>query len=108
MAPEVFRVVFADSAWRDLEEIVAYWTGRHEQERGEQYAVDLPATAISRLSDPNDARRCRFLRHTRWPDVRELPVFKNTYRILYRIDEPLGCVHVLRFWHSHRDEPPSV
>jgi plasmid stabilization system protein ParE len=106
MAAEEFRIVFADSAWHDLEEIVAYWTGRQEPDRGEQYARDLPTAAVSELSDPAVARSGRFLRHTAWPEVRELPVFKRSYRILYRIDEASACVQVLRFWHTHRDEPP--
>ncbi len=28
--------------------------------------------------------------------------------MVYRIDEAAGIVHVLRFWHSHRDEPNDV
>ena len=52
MAAPSFRVIFTQSAWSDLEEIVAYWTERDEPERGEQYAPDLPAEAIRQLSDP--------------------------------------------------------
>ncbi len=42
---------------------------------------------------------------TNSPTVQELPVFKHSYRILYRVRESEGIVDVLRFWHSHRDEP---
>jgi hypothetical protein len=34
-----------------------------------------------------------------------MPVFKRSYRILYLVREAEGVVQVLRFWHSHRDEP---
>jgi hypothetical protein len=30
-----FRVIFTQSAWNDLEEIVACWTSRDQAERGE-------------------------------------------------------------------------
>jgi plasmid stabilization system protein ParE len=95
MAAQKFRVIFTQSAWNDLEEIVAYWTECDEPERGEQYAHDLPSEAIRQLSDPGTA----------YPQTQELPVFKRSYRILYLIKEADGVVEVLRFWHSHRDEP---
>jgi plasmid stabilization system protein ParE len=56
MAAQKFRVIFTQSAWNDLEEIVAYWTSRDQPERGEQYAHDLPSEAIRQLSDPRTAR----------------------------------------------------
>ena len=105
MAAQSFRVIFTDSAWADLEEIVAYWTDRDESERGEQYAHDLPTEAIRQLRDPSTAHAGRFLRHTAYPETQELPVFKRSYRILYLVKEADGVVEVLRFWHSHRDEP---
>jgi hypothetical protein len=78
MAAQKFRVIFTQSAWNDLEEIVAYWT-----ERGEQYAHDLPSEAIRQLSDPGTAHAGRYLRHTAYPQTQELPVFKRSYRILH-------------------------
>ena len=105
MAAQSFRVIFTDSAWADLEEIVAYWTDRDEPERGDQYAHDLPTEAIRQLSDPGTAHAGRFLCHTAYPQTQELPVFKRSYRILYLVNEAAGVVEVLRFWHSHRDEP---
>ena len=82
MAAQSFRVIFTESAWADLEEIVAYWTDRNEPKRGEQYAHDLPTEAIHQLSDPGTAHAGRFLRHTAYPQTQELPVFKRSYRIL--------------------------
>ena len=41
MAAQNFRVIFTQSAWADLEEILASWNERDEPERGEQYAHDL-------------------------------------------------------------------
>ncbi len=105
MAVQSLRVIFTHSAWSDLEEIAAYWTERDEPGRGEQYAHDLPAEAIRQLSDPDIARAGRYLRHTAWPQTQELPVFKRACRILYFLKEAEGTVEVLRFWHSHRDEP---
>jgi hypothetical protein len=43
MAAQNYRVIFTESAWMDLEEIVEYWTSQGEPERGVQYAHDLPA-----------------------------------------------------------------
>ena len=34
MAAQNYRVIFAESAWTDLEEIVAYWASQGEPERG--------------------------------------------------------------------------
>jgi plasmid stabilization system protein ParE len=105
MAARDFRVVFTQSAWIDLEQIVSYWSERDEIERGEQYAHDLPSEAIRQLSDPAVARDGRFLRQSAYPETQELPVFKRSYRILYHVNEADRVVEVLRFWHSHRDEP---
>ena len=105
MAAQSFRVILTQKAWSDLEDIVAYWTERDEPERGEQYAHDLPAEAIRQLSDPGTAQVGRYLRHTAYPQTQELPVFRRSYRILYLVKEAESVVEVLRFWHSHRDEP---
>ena len=105
MAAQSFRVILTHRAWADIEDIVAYWTDRDEPERGEQYAHDLPSEAIRQLSDPGTARAGRYLRHTAYPETQELPVFKRSYRILYLVREADGVVEVLRFWHSHRQEP---
>jgi plasmid stabilization system protein ParE len=105
MAAQSFRIIFTQSAWVDLEGIVAYWTERAEPERGEKYAHDLPSEAIRQLSQPVTARSGRHLSQTEFPEVQELPVFKRSYRILYLVKEAEGVVEVLRFWHSHRDEP---
>jgi len=105
MAAQRFRVIFTQSAWDDLEGIVAYWTGRDERERGEQYARDLPSEAIHQLSDPVIARSGQYLSATNFPQAQDLPVFKRSYRVLYLVNPTDGVVQVLRFWHSHRQEP---
>ena len=105
MAAKSFRVILTESAWADIEDIVTYWTNRGEPERGERYAHDLPSEAIRQLSDPGTAHAGRYLRQTAYPETQELPVFKRSYRILYLVKEAEGIVEVLRFWHSHRDEP---
>jgi plasmid stabilization system protein ParE len=105
MAASSFRVVFTESALTDIEEIVAYWEGRGERERGEKYAHDLPSEAIRQLGDAATARSGRHLVKTNFPEAQEYPVFKRSYRILYRVREQEDIVEVLRFWHSHRDIP---
>jgi len=105
MAAQSFRVILTHSAWADIEDIVAYWTDRDDPERGEQYAHDLPSEAIRQLSDPGAAHAGHYLRHTAFPETQELPVFKRSYGIIYLVKESDGIVEVLRFWHSHRDEP---
>lgn len=105
MAEETFRVVFTQAAWGDLEEIAEFWTARGYPERGAQYAHDLPSAAIRELCNPNTARAGRNIRSATFPEVQELVVFRRSYRILYLVNDALGTVEVLRFWHSHRDEP---
>ena len=105
MAEEEVRVIFTERAWGDLEEIVEYWTVRDELERGEQYARDLPSEAIRVLRIPSQTRAGRHLVKTAYPEVQELVVFNRSYRILYLAKEDSMTVEVLRFWHSHRDEP---
>ena len=36
MAAQSYRVILTESAWTDLEDIVAYWTEHDEPERGER------------------------------------------------------------------------
>ena len=47
MAAQSFRIVFTQSAWADLEEIVAYWTDHDEPERGEQGRRRAPGRATA-------------------------------------------------------------
>jgi plasmid stabilization system protein ParE len=105
MAEAELRIVFAQSAFDDLREIVEYWLEREEPERGEKYMEDLMAEAIRELRSPQTARRGRKLVKSNWPNAQEIRVFKRVYRILYVLREEESLVEVLRFWHSHRDEP---
>lgn len=105
MAAKSYHVALSRNSFFDLDEIVVYWAEREEPERGEKYARDLYAEAKRALANSETARLGRFLREPRHTDVRELLVFKRTYRILYRINDAENTVEVLRFWHSHRDEP---
>jgi plasmid stabilization system protein ParE len=105
MAASKFDVALSRNALIDLDEILVYWAECNEPERGEQYARDLYGKAKRALSDPLVAQSGRPLRESKHPNVRELIVFKRSYRILYRINTAENTVEVLRFWHSHRDEP---
>lgn len=73
MAAQNFRVIFTESAWEDIGELVRYWADRDEPERGEQHAYDLPTEAIRQLSDPDTACGGRHLRNTAYPETQELP-----------------------------------
>lgn len=100
-----FQVLVTESAVRDLREIDEYWTKQGEPERGEQNVRDLMEMAKRELSIPIRARSGRIVRASLLPETRERVVFKGSYRVIYRMDEERKIVHVLRFWHTHRDEP---
>jgi plasmid stabilization system protein ParE len=102
------QVRLTDSALHDLHEIDDYWFQQGEPERGEQYVRDLIEKAEQELATVSQAQRGRTVRVAILPDTREILVFKNSYRIIYRIDAAEHVVHVLRFWHSHRDESELV
>ena len=105
MGEASYQVRLTDSALGDLHEIDDYWLRMREPERGEQYVRDLMSAAERELASPDRALRGRKVRAAMLPDTREILVFKGSYRIIYRIDSSADVVHVLRFWHSHRDEP---
>ena len=71
MATEEYRVIFAASAWSDLEEIVEYWEHENEPELGVKYAHDLSSVAIRQLSRPEIANAGRHLTKTAHPKVQE-------------------------------------
>ena len=97
-----------NSALRDLQGIDDYWTNREEPDRGEKYVRDLFHAAQTLLCDPESARRGRPVRGALLPGTRFIPVFKSSYRIIYRIEEGEAIVYVLSFRHSHRDEPGAL
>ena len=66
---------------------------------------DLIEKTEQELTSPSRAQRGRRVRVAILPDTHEILVFKGSYRIIYRIDTAEQVVHILRFWHSHRDEP---
>lgn len=101
-----FRVIFASDAERDLYEIREYWVSRGEAARGTKYFQDLLTKVETALADPATARAGRHPRDVDVANVREIVVFKHSYRILYRLDETNHVAEVLRFWHTHRDIPP--
>jgi len=103
MGSASFQVRLTDSALNDLDEIDDYWYLRGEPERGEQYVRNLIEIAERELSSPVRAQSGRLVRVAILPDTREILVFNRSYKIIYRIDDSESVVHVLRFWHSHRD-----
>ena len=105
MGASTFHVLVTDTALHDLHEIDDYWFHKGEPELGVQYVLNLLDTAQSELASPMRANGGRKVRAGVLPDTREILVFKGSYRIIYRVDASAGVVHVLRFWHSHRDEP---
>lgn len=105
MGQETFQVRLTESALNDLHEIDDYWIAQREPERGEQYVRDLLNVARQELTSSVRAMSGRLLKASLLPETREILVFKGSYRLVYRVDAAEGLVHVLRFWHSHRDEP---
>ena len=99
-----FQVHLTDSALNDLHAIDDYWFIHGEPERGEQHVRNLIETAETGLSSPVSAQNGCPVRLSILPDTREILVFKGSYKIIYRIDAAENVIHVLRFWHSHRDE----
>ena len=75
MAAQNFRVIFTESAWEHIGEVVRYWTDRDESERGGD-DQELPVYGLQAPPYP-----------------------------LHLLKEADGIVEVLRFWHGHRDEP---
>jgi plasmid stabilization system protein ParE len=100
-----FQVQLTSSAVADLHEIDDYWFRAGEPDRGEQYVRDLTAAAEAELATPIRALAGRLLDTAILPGTRQILVFKGSYRIIYRVAADEGVVYVLRFWHSHRDEP---
>lgn len=105
MGRTAFKVFLTASAREDLDEIAVYWAERGDPERGEKYATDLHEVATGELADRVKALGGRVMLGEGANAVREIRVFKRVYRIFYTLDEAAGKVFVLRFWHSHRDEP---
>lgn len=99
-----FQVRLTDSALNDLHEIDDYWFQHGDPERGEQYVRNLIDIAQAELSSPLRAQSGLPVRVAILPDTRQILVFKGSYKIIYRINAAENVVHVLRFWHSHRDE----
>ena len=106
MGEATFRVDFSRRAQADLDDLSEYWAAREEAWRGEKDHRDLVHRAEVELSDAASARRGRSAKITDWPEAREIVAF-GVYRIIYRIDEAAAVVHVLRFWHTHRDDRPA-
>lgn len=96
-------IISRDAEW-DLIEVAQYWEDIGEPERGEQYVADLTQEA-EKLCNRPVAIAGKHPKNAEDPTVRERRVFQRVYRIIYRLDEAAARVEVLRFWHSHRDEP---
>lgn len=111
MGESPYAVEVTQSALSDLDEIDEideiddYWHRNGQSDRGEKYVKDLTAIALAELSIPYRARLGKVVKNAVLPVTLEIRVFKSSYRIIYRIDEEHRTVFVLRFWHSHRDEP---
>ena len=105
MGKATLEVFLTGSARDDLDEIAIYWFERGEPERGEKYAADLHGAATVKLADRAVALEGKVFAGSGPEAIRELRVFKRAYRIFYTVNEKLSRVEILRFWHSHRDEP---
>jgi len=92
-----FKVTFARSALRDLEEIVGF-IAHDDPQTAQEVGDRLLNKALSLHLFPE--------RHARCPnrdDVRKMPV--APFVIYYRISKRKERVTILHFWHSARQNP---
>lgn len=94
-----FKVIWAQSALADLEQIVRYISLEDSDA-----AKHLGMALISRVEEVASLpRQGRIVPEKSEESLREI-VFVP-YRIVYEISDREGSVHVLRIWHSARGTP---
>jgi len=104
MGEAPLQVIISKDAESDLIELADYWDSAGEPERGDKYVTDLMREA-GKLRDRSLAFAGNHPKDVEDPNVREIRVFQRVYRIIYRANDVLSRIEVLRFWHSHRDKP---
>jgi addiction module RelE/StbE family toxin len=90
-----YKIVFTSTALRDLEKIHAY-IAKDNPAAANRFALKLIASAETLAAFPQ--RGSLLLGR---PGVRF--VLEQPYLVIYRIDETLESVRVLRFWHGSRE-----
>jgi len=94
-----YRVSLAATARRDLREIVRFISSDSPQ-RGARFGSRLLA-CVGRLAQ--FPQRGRVVPELDESSIREI-IFQS-YRLIYRVDNPGRTVIVLRFWHAARGTP---
>lgn len=94
-----WKVIFSARSRTDLEQIVKY-IARDDAAAAERFALKLIAQAESLADAPEMGPRL-----PQRPSTRFFPV--GPYLIIYRLDEGLRAVRVLRFWHAARGRRPT-
>jgi plasmid stabilization system protein ParE len=92
-----FKVLIADSAMRDLGEIVEF-VAQDNAVAADRLGNKLLDCALSLAAMPQ-----RFPFYDRARGIRKMPA--PPFLIYYTADEPHRVVNVLHFWHSARREP---
>ena len=90
-----FKVVVTQAALDDLDQIVGS-ISRDNPRAARRLGVDLMQRAESLSGSPK-----RGMAMNARPGVRRL--VRNPYLIIYRLDEDIRVVSILRFWHQSRE-----
>ncbi len=92
-----FKVLIAESALRDLKEIVEF-VAQDNAVAAERLGYKLLTHALSLSAMPE-----RFALHDRRRGIRKMPA--PPFLIYYTCDEPDRAVNILHFWHGARPSP---
>lgn len=93
------KILIAPSARNDLRDIVAF-AALHNPAAAERLGFALVARAESLAAFPD---RGRVVPEYNDPQLREL--LHLSYRVIYRINQAVQTVEVVRFWHAARGFP---
>jgi len=96
-----WEVIFSARSRTDFEQIVRY-IARDDPGAAERFGLKLIAQAESLADAPEMGPGPRL---TQRPSTRFFPV--GSYLIIYRLDEGLRAVRILRFWHAARGRRPT-
>lgn len=91
-----YKVTYAPLASDDLEQIVRYVAQEnHDAALKLGYRLANQAESLAHFPNRGSALKNR-------PGVRKLVM--KPYLIVYRVNDPLQAVEILRFWHGARDQ----
>lgn len=95
-----FKVLIAESALRDLREIVEF-VAQDNAVVAERLGYKLLANALSLSAMPE-----RFAFHDRARGIRKMPA--PPFLIYYTAEQSAGVINILHFWHGARETPQFI